>query len=91
VLNTDVHSLLHVTVSDDLVYDHTYSSGSHIVDDSRSAMVEAMGHALLLSGIGFNIYDIANTVGNEEGRQLHWTMFFKATLEHVARSRSVTE
>lgn len=37
VLNTDVHSLLHITVADDLIDNHADGSGSDVVDNTSPA------------------------------------------------------
>lgn len=38
VLNAEVDTLLHVAVSDDLVHDHTNSTGGNVVNDTGSAV-----------------------------------------------------
>jgi len=91
VLHTDVNSLFDESVSNTLVDDHTNGAGCNVVDNSSSAVVEFMGHALLLSGIGFDVHIVSNPVRNKEGRQFDGAVFFEPPLEHVARTRPQTE
>ena len=39
VLDTDVHPLLDVAVTDDLVHDHTNSAGGNVVDNPCPAVI----------------------------------------------------
>ena len=39
-------------------------------------VVELVGHALLLCGVGLDVNNISYTVVEEESRQLHGTMFW---------------
>jgi hypothetical protein len=74
VLYTDVDPLLDIAVAHDLVHDYTNSTGSNIVDDARPSVVESMGHALLLSSVCFDVYNITNAEGNEVRGELDCTM-----------------
>lgn len=50
-----------------------------------------MRHTLLLGGVGLDVDNVADSVGPHELRELNLAGLLEATLEHVARSRSVTE
>ena len=50
-----------------------------------------MRHAFLFSSVGFDVDDVADVVRADVGRQSDRTVLLEATLEHVARSRPVTE
>ena len=73
-------------------------------------VVELVRHTPLLGSVGLDVNDVADTVGDEVGRQMNGTLFCKrhisqsphlrqlhnkrtseAPLEHVARTRAVTE
>jgi len=72
-------------------------------------MVELVGHALLLSGVGLDVNNVANAVLDEECGELNVTVLcvadrqlsifplfhqnptLEVPLEHVARTRAVTE
>lgn len=91
VLNSDVDTLLHVSTVDDLVDDHTNSSGGNVVNDTGLAVVELVGHTLLLRRVGLDVNDVTNSVGDEEGGDVGGTVLLETPPEHVARSRSHTE
>ena len=46
MLDTDVHSLLHVSVSDLLVEDDADCVFGHVVDDAGFAVVDFMWHSI---------------------------------------------
>jgi hypothetical protein len=70
-------------------------------------VVKLVGHAFLLCCVGLDVDNISNTIGNKIGRDFDVAMFyasqdsffmqsygihtFKARLEHMTRTRPVTE
>ena len=76
MLNADVNTLFDVSVSYNLVYNDTDSMGGNVIDNSSASVVELVGHALLLCGVGLDVNNISYTVVEEESRQLHGTMFW---------------
>lgn len=91
VLDTEVHPLLDVAVADDLVDNDTDSVGGDVVDDSSPSVVVFVRHTLLLGGVCLDIDDVTDAVVNEVRRQFNGAMVLEAPLEHVARTRTVTE
>jgi len=65
MLHTQAHTLLNVSVSNDLVYDNTNGVWCDVVHDACSAVVVFVGHTLLLCGISLDIDNISYTVVDE--------------------------
>ena len=91
VLDSEVDSLLHVSVSDNLEDDHSNTSGGDVVDDTGLSVVALVGHTLLLSSVGLDINDISDLVDRKVRRKRDRTLLSEVPSEHVARSRSVSE
>jgi len=91
MLHADVHAFFDVAISNNLVNNDTHSVRGYIVNNSGSSVVELVRHPLLLCCIGLDVDDIPNTVGNQERREFDWAMLFEAPLEHIARTRPITE
>jgi len=91
VLNTEVDTLLHVSVTDDLVDDNSDRGRSNVVDDTGTSVVVLVRHTLLLSGVGLDVDDVSNSVNLEVGREGDHTLRLEVTLEHVARASAETE
>ena len=91
MLNTEVDTLLHVSVSDNLVNDNSDGRRSNVVDDTGTTVVVLVRHTLLLSGVGLDVDDISDLVDLEVGRERDHTLALEVTLEHVARTSAETE
>jgi hypothetical protein len=91
VLNTEVDTLLHVSVTDDLVNDDSDGRRGNVVDDTGTTVVVLVRHTLLLSGVGLDVDDISDSVNLEVGREGDHTLVLEVTLEHVARASAETE
>jgi len=91
VLDTEVHSLLDVTVANNLIDDDTDSVGGDIVDNASPSVVVFVRHTLLLGSVGFDVDEVTNAVVDEVCRHFDGAMVLEAPLEHVARTRTVTE
>ena len=63
VLRPYVHPLLHVSVADTLVDDDADGGFGDVVDHPGLAVVDFMRHALLHRAVGFDVYDVADSVG----------------------------
>jgi len=91
VLDPQIYTLFHVAVADNFVNDDTNSSWGDVVYNSGSAMVVFVWHALLFCCVGLDIDDITDMVRSQIGRKLDGSSLLETSLEHVARTRSVTE
>lgn len=91
MFDTEIHPLLEVAVAYNLVDNDTDSMGSDVVDNASPSVVVFVRHTLLLGGVGLDIDDVTNAVVDEVCRHFDGAMVLEAPLEHVARTRAVTE
>ena len=90
MLDANVDSLLHDTVSDLLVDFHTNGTGGNTPDDAGSTVVELVGHTLLDGGVGNNINVVSNLEGGHVGLERGHTMLAEGAREEVSGVASVT-
>jgi len=90
VLNSEVDTLLDVSVLDLLVDDDADGGGSDIVDDSSLAVVRLVRHSLLNSTIRLDVDNISNFVLTQVGRQLDHTLLLEIPAEGIAGTRTQT-
>ena len=90
VLNSQVQSLLNVSVTDHLVNDNTDGGLGNVVDNTSLTVVKLVWHTLLDRTIGLDIDNVTNFVDLQVGGQWDGTILPEVPLEHVTCTRSVT-
>lgn len=90
VLDSDVDSLLDVSVLDLLVDDDTDSRLGDVVDDTSLSVVDLEGHTLLDGTVRLNVDDISNAVLSEVGVQGNHTLLAEVPAEGIAGARSLS-
>lgn len=90
MLNSDVDSLLDVTVLDLLVDDDTDSGLGDVVDDTSLSVVDLEGHTLLNSTVNSDINDVSNVVLSEVGVQGDHALLAEVPAEGIAGARSLS-
>lgn len=63
MLDSDIDSLLEVSVANFLVDDHSNGCFCDVVDDAGLTVVDLIGHALLYGAVDFDVDYVANPVG----------------------------
>mmetsp|Transcript_2408 Transcript_2408/g.3870 ORF Transcript_2408/g.3870 Transcript_2408/m.3870 type:complete len:205 (-) Transcript_2408:4-618(-) len=90
VLQSDVNLLLHNSPVDELVHTYSHSTLGDVEDNASSAMVELVGHTLVLGRVGENIDVITHLVVDHKGGELRHRRGTKALREHIASAGAVT-
>jgi len=88
VLDSEVDSLLDVSVLDLLVDDDTDCALGDVVDNARLSVVDLVWHALLNSSVGLDINDVSDFVLAQVGRQLDHTLLTEISRESIASASS---
>ena len=63
MFNSNMQSLLNVSVSNNLLNSHANSALCNVEDDAGFPVVVFIGQSLLLSRVAYNVHDISNFVG----------------------------
>jgi len=90
VLNADVHTLLDVSVADELVEDDSEGGLGDVVDNTGLTVVDLVGHTLLNSTIGLDVDNIANMELCKVGGHADHTLLLEAPGEGISGSCSET-
>ena len=90
MFNSQVQSLLNVSVADHFVDDDTDRGLGDVVDDTGLTLVELVWHTLLDGTVSLDVDNVTDLVDLQVGRQSNGTVLSKVTLEHVTSTRSVT-
>lgn len=90
VLNTEVDTLLEVSVTNNLVDKNTDGGLGNVVNNTGLTVVELVGHTLLDGTIGLNVNNVSDLVNLQVGRQRNGTILLVVTRESVTSTRSVT-
>lgn len=59
-----------------MAYMHVCQHRQRDQAETDEPMVVLVGHALLLCGVGLDIYDVTDTVVEQIGRHFDWAMFW---------------
>jgi len=91
MLDSDMDSLLQLSVTDDFVDDNTDGSGSDIENLSGLSMIEFVGHTTLMRGISDNIDEVTSSVAHQVFGEVGGTMLSEGLREQISSSVSVTK
>lgn len=90
MLNSQVDSLLEVSVANNLVDDNTNGRLSDVEHDTGLTVVKLVRHTLVDGSVGLDVDDVANLVGLQVGGQVGGAILLEPLLEHVPGTGSVT-
>jgi len=90
VLDSEVDSLLDVSVLDLLVDNDTDSTLRDVVDDASLSVVNLVGHSLLDSSVGLDINDVSDFVLAQIRRQFNHTTRPETACKRITRTSTET-
>jgi len=90
VLDTDVDSLLDVSVADFLVDDDADGGAGHVVDDAGLAVVDFVWHTLLDCAVGFDVDDITDSICFHVRAESDHALLAMLAAERIARAGAKT-
>lgn len=90
MLNSQVDTLLKVTVANHLVDNNTDGRLGNVVDDTGLTVVVLVWHTLLDGTVGLDVNNVTNLVDLQVGRERNSTSLLEVSLESVSSTGSVT-
>ena len=90
MLNTEVDTLLNVTVANNLLDDDTNGGLGYVVDNTSLTVVKLVGHTLLDRTVGLDVNNVTDLVDFKVGGHGNSTMLLEVTRKGVTSTRSVT-
>lgn len=90
VLNSQVNTLLDVTVTNNLVDDNTNRRLGDVVNNTSLTVVVLVWHTLLDRTVGLDVHNVTNLVGLQVGGERNSTSLLEVSLEGVSSTGSVT-
>ncbi|KAH3660611.1 hypothetical protein OGATHE_004943 [Ogataea polymorpha] len=90
VLDSNVQSFLNVSVSNNLVDNHTNGALGHVKDDTSLSVVVFVWHTLLDGSVDLDVDDVSDLVGLEVHGHRQRSVLLEVTTESVTSSGSQT-